>query len=259
MDFRLRFAYPICLWIFTSGSQPPDLNSRKSSCQSLFATPKPLLCSCCRHHHHREKPPQYCTWRCQELGRNRKLFSKVSIVLIIALPFHFPHFLCPSPSFRAGNCAQRGVAVQQPTILHRRAATVGNVSCHFVVKAMMRKLGRISEQCRNVFINYRLPHSSTWFGGRWYCWSCRQDRHSLEPYYFHDQRSWVNEVRFSRHRGWSEGIGRKCVDLIVQGYLLSCWYVCLNNVCTHPLNYDITSSSIATPGHPERTTYRADD
>lgn len=27
---------------------------------------------------------------------NRKLFSKVSIVLIIALPVHFPHFLCPS-------------------------------------------------------------------------------------------------------------------------------------------------------------------
>lgn len=74
-------------------------------------------------------PPNWYVATMTKVKReNRKLFSKVSIVLIIALPLHFPHFLCPiqlgaAMAVAAGNWGRRGgVAVVEPESRHNTSS-----------------------------------------------------------------------------------------------------------------------------------------
>lgn len=74
-------------------------------------------------------PPNWYVATMTKVKReNRKLFSKVSIVLIIALPLHFPQFLCPiqpgaAMAVAAGNWGrQGGVAVVEPESRHNTSS-----------------------------------------------------------------------------------------------------------------------------------------
>lgn len=114
------------------------------------------------------------------------------------------------------------------------------------MKVMMRKLGRISEQCRNVFINYRLlpatihlskhpptqqlfliPHKQV----RW------RSRHSN-----HFRAIIISHVKYNSYLV-SQASTKSAKVLIGQGDPLCVMFRrgCLVvSICAHPLNYYIT-------------------